>query len=259
MSSRLLNEVAIVTGAADGIGKTVARVFCEQGAKVCVADINKEMGESVVAELKSKGFDAIFAHTDISDETAIKNMVEKVVNEIGKPSILVNNAALISPGRNVDDVTPQMWRDSFAVNVEGMWQCAVAVLEHMKDLGRGSIINVGSVHSYKIVPGYFPYAVTKHAVIGLTKNLAVEYAKHNIRVNALCPGMIETPMAFKSWEQTDDPQASRKAMGDVHPLKRNGTTEEIAYPAVFLASSDSSFMTGQSLIIDGGRSVIYHD
>ncbi|TMN74121.1 3-oxoacyl-ACP reductase [Pseudoalteromonas sp. S1727] len=259
MSQRLLNEVAIVTGAADGIGKTIAEVFCQQGAKVCVADINESMGQAVANELIAQGYDAHFCYVDIADEASVNAMVGATVNMLGKPTILVNNAALISTGKEVTDVTSDMWRRNFAVNVDGMWHCSKAVLTHMKENGQGSIINLGSVHSYKIVPGYFPYAVTKHAVIGLTKNLAVEFAQYNIRVNALCPGMIETPMAFKTWQDMEDPAAARKAIADVHPLKRNGTTEEVAYPAVFLASNESSFMTGQSLVVDGGRSVIYHD
>ncbi|MDO6777001.1 glucose 1-dehydrogenase [Shewanella sp. 3_MG-2023] len=259
MSDRLKGEVAIVTGGADGIGRTIALEFCQQGAKVCVADMNSELGLDAVEALVTKGYQAIFVKTDISDEAMVDAMVAITAAELGAPTILINNAALISPGNKIESVGVDAWKKSFSVNVDGMWYCSKAVLPHMKANGRGSIVNVGSVHSFKIVPGYFPYAVTKHAVIGLTRNLAVEFAQYNIRVNALCPGMIETPMAFKSWEATDDPQASRQAMGEVHPLKRNGTTEEVAKPALFLASQDSSFMTGQSLVVDGGRSVIYHD
>ncbi|MBQ4891637.1 glucose 1-dehydrogenase [Shewanella sp. MMG014] len=259
MSERLLGEVAIVTGGADGIGAAIAQEFCLQGAKVCIADRNEALGMQVASQLVAQGFDVTFFAVDISDETLVNAMVAHTVAELGEPSILINNAALISPGNDIDAVGVDAWKKSFSVNVDGMWFCSKAVYPYMKKHQRGSIVNVGSVHSFKIVPGYFPYAVTKHAVIGLTRNMAVEFAQFNIRVNALCPGMIETPMAFKSWDNTDDPQGSRKAMGDVHPLKRNGTTAEIAKPALFLASDDSSFMTGQSLVVDGGRSVIYHD
>ncbi|MCC4834462.1 glucose 1-dehydrogenase [Shewanella sp. 10N.7] len=259
MSDRLMGEVAIITGGADGIGCTIAEEFCQQGAKVCVADMNQTLGQQVVDKLVAQGHQAIFACVDIADEDLVNAMVAKTVKELGEPTVLINNAALISPGNQIDDVSVDAWKKSFSVNVDGMWYCSKAVYPYMKQNGRGSIVNIGSVHSFKIVPGYFPYAVTKHAVIGLTRNLAVEFADSNIRVNALCPGMIETPMAFKSWDATDDPQGSRQAMAEVHPLKRNGTTSEIAKPALFLASQDSSFMTGQSLVVDGGRSVIYHD
>lgn len=259
MSARLQGKVAIVTGAADGIGNAIARLFAAEGAKVCVADVDVTRGLALVEELQSAGQRAIFAQTDIAGVASVAAMVEATCTQLGDPNILVNNAALIQTGKDALQVSDDQWKRNFAVNVDGMWNCCKAVLPMMKAQGEGSIINVGSVHSFKIVPQYFPYAVTKHAVIGLTRNLAVEYGQDNIRVNALCPGMVETPNAFKSWEQTEDPAAARAAIGAVHPLRRNASTEEIAYPALFLASRESSFMTGQSLIVDGGRSVLYHD
>lgn len=259
MTQRLAGKVAIVTGAADGIGRTIAELFCRQGAKVCIADINAELGERAQQALTEAGADAFFCPVDIADSEAVQGMVEAVNDRFGAPQILVNNAALIQTSSDPMALTEAQWKRNFAVNVDGMWNCSRAVLPYMKAARSGSIINVGSVHSFKIVPGYFPYAVTKHAVVGLTRNLAVEYGNFNIRVNALCPGMVETPMAFKAWEATDDPAAARAAIANVHPLKRNASTLEIAYPALFLASDESSFMTGQSLIVDGGRSALYHD
>ncbi|AQQ67192.1 3-oxoacyl-ACP reductase [Microbulbifer agarilyticus] len=259
MTKRLQDQVAIVTGAADGIGSAIARLFASEGAKVCVADVNVERGLALVEELKETGQQAIFAETDIADEDSVNTMVQATCEQLGEPNILVNNAALTPMGKSVLDVSREQWQRSFSVNVDGMWHCCRAVLPMMKATGGGSIINVGSVHSFKIVPDSFPYAVTKHAVIGLTRNLAVEFGPDNVRVNALCPGMVETPNAFKAWEQTEDPAAARKAIADVHPLRRNASVEEIARPALFLASSESSFMTGHSLVVDGGRSVLYHD
>ncbi|WP_078086107.1 MULTISPECIES: SDR family NAD(P)-dependent oxidoreductase [Microbulbifer] len=259
MSARLQGKVAIVTGASDGIGSAIARLFAAEGAKVCVADIDVERGLALVEELRAAGQQAIFANTDIADEASVNAMVEATREQLGSPDILVNNAALTPMGKSVLDVSREQWQKNFAVNVDGMWHCCRAVLPMMQAAGGGSIINIGSVHSFKIVPDSFPYAVTKHAVVGLTRTLAVEFGPDNIRVNALCPGMVETPNAFKAWEQTEDPEAIRKAIGDVHPLRRNASTEEIAYPALFLASSESSFMTGHSLVVDGGRSVLYHD
>ncbi|MBR9912744.1 MAG: glucose 1-dehydrogenase [Gammaproteobacteria bacterium] len=259
MTERLKDQVAIVTGAADGIGHAIAELFCKQGARVCVADINGELGAEVVADLNGQGYQAIFVKTDISSSAAVAAMVQETVDKLGAPTILVNNAALISVSSDVLETTDEQWQRNFAVNVDGMWKCCREVLPHMKAAGVGSIVNIGSVHSFKIVPNYFPYAVTKHAVIGLTRNLAVEFGQYNIRVNALCPGMVETPAAFKAWAKTPDPAAARAAIANVHPLKRNSSTEEMAYPALFLASSESSFMTGQSLIVDGGRSALYHD
>ncbi len=259
MPASLENQIAIVTGGADGIGRAISQLFCKQGARVCVADVNAEMGEAFVHELNSNGYKAIFVQTDISSSDSVQKMVSATASELGNPTILVNNAGIIWETPDLLDTSEEDWRRSFGVNVDGMWHCSKAVLPYMKEARSGSIVNVGSVHGFKIVRGHFPYAVTKHAVTGLTKNLAVEFGEFNIRVNALCPGMIETPNAFKWWASMDDPEGCRKALGELHPLKRNGTLDEIAYPALFLAGPESSFMTGQNLIVDGGRTSVYHD
>ncbi|MCX2780475.1 SDR family oxidoreductase [Microbulbifer thermotolerans] len=259
MSARLKNQIAIITGAADGIGRAIAERYLAEGAKVCIADINADLGQEAADRLNREGPGATFVHTDVADPEAVQAMVAETCRRLGNPSILVNNAALIEVGKDALSVSDDAWRRNFAVNLDGYWHCCRTVLPLMKEAGGGSIINIGSVHAFQIVPQYFPYAVTKHAIIGLTRNLAVEYGPFNIRVNALCPGMVETPNAFKAWEATGDPDAARAAIATIHPLRRNASMEEIAYPAVFLASHESSFMTGQSLIVDGGRSVVYHD
>ncbi|MFC7292617.1 SDR family NAD(P)-dependent oxidoreductase [Hirschia litorea] len=259
MPASLENQIAIVTGGADGIGRAIVELFCKQGAKVCVADVNESFGEALVVQLREKGHEAVFAKTDIVSSESVAAMVKKTVETLGEPTILINNAGVIWENKDLLETTQAQWNKSFGVNVEGMWNCAREVLPYMKKARGGSIVNVGSVHGFKIVRGHFPYAVTKHAVNGLTKNLAVEYGDYNIRVNALVPGMIETPNAFKWWDSMPDPVAGRKAIADLHPLRRNGSLEEIAYPALFLAGPESSFMTGQSLIVDGGRTCVYHD
>lgn len=257
MNNRLKDQIAIVTGAADGIGQAIAELFCLQGALVCVADINDTLGHLVVENIRKSGGKAIFCKTDVSDTESVKAMVAETVQQLGEPTILINNAGIIYVNESPLDTTQAQWDKSFSVNLDGMWNCAREVIPYMKKAGNGAIVNIGSVHSFKIVPNHFPYAVTKHAIIGLTKNLAVEFGADNIRVNALCPGMVETPAAFRWFAESEDPEAARKAMGDIHPLKRNAHCDEIAYPALFLASKESSFMTGQSMIVDGGRSVVY--
>ncbi|MDO6444180.1 glucose 1-dehydrogenase [Colwellia sp. 1_MG-2023] len=258
MNSRLNKQVAIITGAADGIGQAIAQLFCQEGALVCIADINEILGQEVVNSLTAQGGKAIFVKTDVAAHESVKHMVKTTVEELGEPNILINNAGIIYPNESPLNTTKEQWDKSFNVNLDGMWNCCKEVLPFMQAAKKGAIVNIGSVHSFKIVPNHFPYAVTKHAVIGLTKNLAVEFGADNIRVNALCPGMVETPAAFRWFEESEDPVAARKSLGDIHPLKRNASCEEIAKPALFLASDDSSFMTGQSLIVDGGRSVVYH-
>ncbi|MDO7085175.1 glucose 1-dehydrogenase [Pseudocolwellia sp. AS88] len=258
MSKRLKDQIAIVTGAADGIGRSIAELFCQEGASVCVADVNEALGESVVKNLTEQGLKAIFVNTDVSNIDSVKNMVDQTVNLLGKPTVLINNAGIIYENKKFLETPTEQWDKSFAVNLDGMWHCCKQVIPYMKEVGFGTIVNIGSVHSFKIVPNHFPYAVTKHAIIGLTKNLAVELGEDNIRVNALCPGMVETAAAFKWFAESEDPVAARKKIADIHPLRRNASCDEIAYPALFLASKESSFMTGQSLIVDGGRSVVYH-
>jgi NAD(P)-dependent dehydrogenase (short-subunit alcohol dehydrogenase family) len=258
MNPRLNKKVAIVTGASEGIGQAIAELFCQEGALVCVADINEALGNKVVDSLVENGGKAIFVRTDVADIDSVKNMVNETVKLLGEPNILINNAGIIYQNESPLNTTQEQWDKSFNVNLDGMWHCSKEVLPYMQKAGKGTIVNIGSVHSFKIVPNHFPYAVTKHAIIGLTKNLAVEFGEFNIRVNALCPGMVETPAAFKWFAESEDPVAARKELGDIHPLRRNASCEEIAYPALFLAGDESSFMTGQSMIVDGGRSVVYH-
>lgn len=259
MSNRLENEIAIVTGGADGIGRAIVEMFCDQGAKVCIADVNAELGESLAGQLSADGNDVTFARTDVGDKHAVTAMVENTITALGTPTILINNAGWIPITKDPLDTTDVLWENLFKCNLEGMWNCSRAVIPHMQKNGRGSIVNLGSVHSHQIVKGHFPYAVTKHAVIGLTRSLAVEFAKDKIRVNTLCPGMVETPTAFKVWDEMDNPEGVRQAVANLHPLKMNGTPKDMAYAAVFLASQESRFMTGQDLVIDGGRSALYHD
>ena len=259
MSKRLENEVAVVTGGADGIGRAIVEMFCEQGASVCIADLNAELGEKLARDLKDRGFKAIFAKTDVGEVSQVEAMVEATSRALGHSTILINNAGWIPMTAQPLDAEDDMWKRLFQCNLEGMWNCARAVLPHMISVKKGSIVNLGSVHSHQIVKGHFPYAVTKHAVIGLTRNLAVEYAKDKVRVNTLCPGMVETPTALKEWSQMDDPEAVRQAVANLHPLQMNAQPKDMAYAAVFLASQESRFMTGQNLIIDGGRSALYHD
>lgn len=259
MPSRLENEIAIVTGGADGIGRGIVEMFCEQGAKVCIADINEQKGQALADSLTDRGYAAIFANTDVTEDDKVQAMVEKTGDMFGPPSILINNAGWIPVTPDPLEVSNEIWERIFECNLEGMWKCSRAVIPHMKNLGRGSIVNLGSVHSFQIVKGHFPYAVTKHAVIGLTRNLAIVYAPDGIRVNTLCPGMIETPTAMKMWSKMEDPAAARQAVANLHPLNMNGTPKDMAHAAVFLASQESRFMTGQNLVIDGGRSALYHD
>ena len=259
MSNRLESEIAIVTGGADGIGRAIVEMFCHEGAKVCIADLNSKLGEPLAKSLTEQGYDVIFEQLDVGSKDDVTNMVNATSKLLGAPSILINNAGWIPITPDPLDASDDMWEKLFRCNLDGMWNCSRAVIPYMQSTGRGSIVNLGSVHSHQIVKGHFPYAVTKHAVIGLTRSLAVEFAKDKIRVNTLCPGMVETPTALKIWGKMEDPEGVRQAVANLHPLKMNGTPKDMAYAAVFLASQESRFMTGQDLTIDGGRTALYHD
>ena len=150
------------------------------------------------------------------------------------------------------------WERCFRVDLTGVWYGCRAVLPHLLARGRGSIINIASVHGFQIIPHCFPYPVAKHGLLGLTRALAIEYAKHNIRVNAICPGYIETELSVIYWATFPDPAAERARAYALHPPGRIGTPDEVAWPAVFLASDEAGFINGESLVVDGGRSVLYH-
>jgi NAD(P)-dependent dehydrogenase (short-subunit alcohol dehydrogenase family) len=258
MSGRLADRVAIITGAGRGIGAATARRFIEEGAHVAIAEIDAEIGEATAAALQRQGARAVAIQTDVASRASVEAMVAQVVEQLGPPELLVNNAG-VNLFRDPLALTDEEWQRCFAVDLESMWHCIRAVLPHMLALGRGSIVNVASVHAFQIIPGCFPYPVAKHGVIGLTRALAIEYAARNIRVNAVCPGYIETQINLEYWAAQPDPVAARLRAYTLHPPGRIGTPDEVAWPIVFLASPEAGFVNGAALVVDGGRSVLYHD
>ncbi len=249
MSGRLAGEVAIVTGAGQGIGAAIARRFAQEGARVVVAEIRAATADEVTAGIVAAGGEAIAVPTDVADPRSVQALAERTAEVFGPPDILVNNAGIAVFSDPVQ-LSAADWRRCFDVDLDGVWHCCRAVLPYLLDAGRGSIVNIASVHSFEIIKGCFPYPVAKHGVVGLTRALAVEYASRGIRVNAICPGYIDTPV--------NSPDVLERAAGLV-PLGRVGSADEVAWSAVFLASDEASFVTGASLVVDGGRAVVYHD
>ena len=247
-----------MTGAGQGIGAAIARCFASEGAKVVVAEINPETGAAVARELSAAGAEALFVQTDVSDPAAAEAMSEAVSSAFGAPDILVNNAG-INVFRDPLKASAEDWRRCMAVTLEGAWNCSRAILPGMAEAGRGSIINIASVHAFQIIPGCFPYPVAKHAIVGLTRALGIEYADRGIRVNAIAPGYIETPIATAHWNTFPDPEAEKRRAYALHPPKRIGRPEEVGWTAVFLASDEAPFINAATIVIDGGRSVLYHD
>jgi NAD(P)-dependent dehydrogenase (short-subunit alcohol dehydrogenase family) len=257
MTSRLHNKVAIVTGSTLGIGKAVARLFAAEGAAVVLnSHRDDEAAAAIRAELGSER--SLFVQADVAKPDEVTRLVEQAMARFGKLDIVVNNA-----GMNVFadplQMTAEQWQRCFAVDLDGAWNVTRAALPHMLAQGAGSVVNIASVHGHRIIPGCFPYPVAKHALIGLTRSLGIEYAARGIRVNSISPGLIMTE-AIESWlESCPDPEAERKRQADLLPCKRIGRPEEVAYTALFLASDEARFINATDILIDGGRTQLYHE
>jgi len=258
MAHRLQGKTALITGAAQGIGFSIAQCFAAEGARVALVDVKAEEGKAAAEKLKAQGADAIFEYVDVGDQSSVERMSARVVERLGAADVLVNNAG-IAVFRDPLEMSGSDWQRCFSVDLDGVWYCCRALLPHMLTKGKGDIINIASVHSFKIIPHCFPYPVAKHAVMGLTRALAIEYADRNIRVNAIAPGYIGTEIVEKIFAGAPDPEELRRKTNELHPVKRIGWPEEIAWAAVFLASDEARFMTAECLVIDGGRSALFHE
>lgn len=256
--NRLLGKTAIITGAGQGIGEAIAQAFAAEGASVVIAERNADTGSAVAARIASAGGSAIFVETDVASRSSVEAMAQQTLAELGKIDILVNNAG-INVASEPMALTDEDWRRCFAVDLDGVWHCCRAVLPQMLSGGGGSIINIASVHGFTIIPHFFPYPVAKHALLGLTRSLGIEYADRGVRVNAIAPGYIQTPICEEWWSRFADPEAERRRVYDLHPPRRIGRPEEVAMTAVFLASDEAPFINAECIVIDGGRSVLYHE
>ena len=258
MPGRLAGKTAIVTGAGQGIGEAIARAFAREGARVVIAEINAGTGQALAAAIAAAGGEALFVETDVTDKAAVARMVDAARTAFGPVDILVNNA-----GANVFhrplDMPESEWRRCFDLDLDAAWTCARAVLPEMVGRRAGAIVNIASCHAFQIIPHCFPYPVAKHALVGLTRALAIEYAADGVRVNAIAPGYIETPIAEAYWNTFADPDAERRRAYDLHPPRRIGRPEEVAMTALFLASDEAPFINAETIVIDGGRSVLYHE
>lgn len=244
---RLKNKVAILTGAASGIGKATAKLFAEHGAKVVVADIDEDGGNQTVTDIQGAGNEAIFVKTDVTIQADTEQMVTRTVENYGKVDILFNNAG-IAMRLPVAELLEEDWHRCLDVNLTGVFLCAKAAIPAMQKNGGGSIINMSSI--YGIVGGDVraAYVASKGAVTNLTRGMALDYAQDNIRVNCICPGFVETPLVAGVVKNPEEYQK----LANKHPMRRLGQPEEIAYGALYLASDESAFVTGIALPIDGG-------
>ena len=248
---KLKDKVAIITGGGQGLGKVYALRFCQEGAKVVIAEINLDNAEKVAKEITDAGGEAMAIRVDVSSGQDTQMMAERTIERFGKIDILVNNASIYYGLENkpLEYISEDEWDRSFAVNVKGTWLSIKAVLPHMKEAGKGKIINISSGTQLMGIPMLLHYATTKAGIAGLTRCVAREIGANGITVNSLTPGFVMTE-ASKTLKNLPPDAFEMVAQGTA--LGRNQEPEDVAGAAVFLASADSDFITGQNLVVDGG-------
>ncbi len=248
---RLSRKIAIVTGAGRGIGRAIAERFADEGATVVAANRNEQEGNAVVTHITDRGGEASFVRTDIRVPKDCERLIAETVERYGCLDILCNNAG-VGLLRTVVETSLEDYAYLMDTNVRGAFLLCKHAIPGMSDRGAGSIVNLASVASYVGFERDAAYCASKGALLMLTRQLALEYAPAGIRVNAICPGFVDTPELRHYCEQQTDPEAAMAACNAAHPMGRVGRPEEIAAAAAFLASDESSFVTGASIVVDGG-------
>jgi NAD(P)-dependent dehydrogenase (short-subunit alcohol dehydrogenase family) len=241
------DEVALVTGAGSGIGRAAALAFAEEGASVVVSDVHIENGEDTVRMIRGTGGKADFVAADVSRSSEVENLIYQSVRQHGRLDFAFNNAGIEGLMAGTADCTEENWDQTIAINLKGVWLCMKHELRHMLERGAGVIVNCSSVAGLVGFPQLPAYVASKHGIVGLTRTAALEYAQQGIRINAICPGVIHTPMVDRL--QHEHP-GLELAAGE--PIGRMGTPEEIAGAVVWLCSERASFVTGQAWAVDGG-------
>jgi NAD(P)-dependent dehydrogenase (short-subunit alcohol dehydrogenase family) len=243
---RLDNRIAVITGAASGMGRATAIRFAGEGAAVVVADLNREGGESTVRECRENGGRAVFQMTDVTSEEDVRAMIARAVSEFGRLDITFNNAGLVGALGAIEQVTAEAWDRTHAILLRGVFFGIKHSIAPMRNAGGGSIISTASIAGMRGGVGPLPYSAAKAGVINLTECAAAELAKDKIRVNCICPGGINTPIMGQP------SAASEAALAQAQPVQRAGQPADIASMALFLASDDSEWITGTSMLVDGG-------
>ncbi len=242
---KLKGKVAVVTGGSSGIGEAAVKDFCEQGAKVVIADLN-EQGSELSSQLNDQGYETVFQKTDVTSEEDIKNMVQTAVGTFGSLDILFANAG-IGDATPAHELSYEEWKKLMDVNMNGVFLSnKYAITQMLEQENGGAIVNNASILGHVGQNSVTSYAAAKGGVVNLTRTLGVTYAKNNIRVNAVCPGYVETAILENADEEM------RQGLAGAHPIGRLGRPEEIAKAVSFLASDDASFMVGANMLVDGG-------
>lgn len=250
LSMRLDGQVAIITGGGTGIGAATAKMFSRQGAKVVVANRRASTGQLVVQEIEAEGRQALFVSTDVSDSAQVQALINKTIEAYGRIDILFNNAGMGAAGP-FWEMSEAEWDLLIGVDVTGHFLCAKYAVPHMLEQGGGNIVNMSSVLAYATFPYQTAYTTCKAAIIGMTKAMALDLARKNIRVNCIVPGSIDTPMMWESYSPEELPKVQREA-AEAIPMGRVAPPEEIASAVLFLVSPAASLISGATLIADGG-------
>lgn len=250
---RLEDKTVFVTGAGSGIGRRTAERCAEEGARVIVTDIDEEGGTETVTRIEDAGGAAEFHELDVTDGDEFHTLVDATAEQYGL-DVVINNAGIGHDSATVEDTSAETLDRVIDINIKGVWNGCHAALPHMKEQGSGSIVNVGSLASIIGLPRQGVYSLTKAAVLNLTRAIAAEAGPKGVRANAVCPGFIETELGTAFFDEFDDPEKARKRLEAQYPLKRMGQPEEVADAILFLASEESSYVTGHGLVIDGGYS-----
>lgn len=247
---RLQNKVAIITGASQGIGEGITRTFAREGARVIVADVNKELGEQLVRELTEATIEAHFVEADVSNEDHVRSLIAKTVETYGGVDILVNNAA-VTVRKSVEDTSLEEWQQILGVNLTGAFLCSKYAIPEMKKRGGGAIVNIASWHAEKTITRLAAYAASKGGLTALTRQMSLDLYSHNIRVNAVCPSTVDTPLLEKTFASLENPEEAFNQTLEFQPFGRIGTVDDIANACLFMVSDEASYVSGQTLMVDG--------
>jgi len=248
MSARLQHKIALITGAGTGIGRAIALAFATEGARIALAGRRKTVLQTVAREI---GTAAFVVEADVAKKTDIDRALEQTVRHFGGLTTLVNNAGVLHTG-TAEQISEEQWNETFNLNVRGVWQLSTAALPYLRKQGGGSIINIASVLGINGARNRAAYASSKGAVVLLSKCMAIDHGHENIRVNAICPGFVETELTARVLAEAPDPQATRRERIAVHPIGRLGQPRDIAGVAVLLASDESAWVSGAVWPVDGG-------
>src|SRR5271154_3381642 len=247
---KLDGKVAVITGAASGMGRATAIRFAQEGAAIVVADLNSQGGELVVSEIAAAKGRAVFQRTDVISEDDIKAVINRAVTEFGRLDITYNNAGLGGATGRIEDLRSEDWDKTFHILTRAVFLGIKHSVGPMRKVGGGSIISTSSVAGLKGAAGLSAYSAAKAAVVNLTESAAIEYGRDRIRVNCICPGGVITPLVYRG--QPGGEEAATKNMAKTQPIPRAGRPEDIAAMALFLASDESEWVTGTAMVVDGG-------